>query len=46
MDELQPDIDQIRIEIEEAMKGLRNGCLEHQRHEPILMPSLRKSVRL
>ena len=46
MDELQPDIDQIRIEIEEAMKGSKNGCQDHRRHEPILMPSLRKSVRL
>ena len=46
MDELQPNIDQIRIEIEEAMKGSKNGCQEHQRHEPILMPSWRKSVSL
>jgi PDZ domain-containing secreted protein len=46
MDELEPDIDQIQIEIEETMRGSKNGYQENQLQEPSLMPPSRKSVRL
>jgi predicted metalloprotease with PDZ domain len=46
MDELQPDIDQIQIEIEEAMRGVKNGCHERQPMEPSLMPPPSKPERL
>jgi hypothetical protein len=46
MDELEPDIDQIQIEIEEAMRGSKNGYQENQLQEPSLMHPSRKSVRL
>jgi C-terminal processing protease CtpA/Prc len=46
LDELQPDLDRIQIEIEEAMIGLKNDCQENQTHEPSLMPPSRKPVGL
>ena len=46
MDEPQPDNDQIQIEIEEVMKRLKNGCLEHQSHVPSLMPPPSRPERL
>jgi hypothetical protein len=46
MDELEPDIDQIQIEIEEAMRGSKNGYQENQLQEPSLMPPSRNSIRL
>ena len=46
MDELQPDIDQIQGEIEEAARGLKNGCQDHQPHDPPLIPPPGKPERL
>jgi predicted metalloprotease with PDZ domain len=46
MDELQPDMDLIQIEIEDALRGLKNGCQEHQPHEPSLIPPRGKPERL